>query len=226
MRVKERGKARELRKHGHSIREIALKIKCAKSSVSKWVSDIILTPVQIEKLESNQDKGRAKAANHPNSSKFRWARFRQQIIDKAKAEVCQKPSLEKLKLVGVALYWAEGYTATRHSFVFANSDSGMIKLMMRFLKDICSVPNGKFRGKVNIHPHLNLVQAQKYWSEISGIPLKQFYKPLLAVSKASKQKRYTLPYGTFRIILSDVSLCSKIKGWIEGLKNWALSSVG
>lgn len=226
MKAKEIKKARNLRLQGFSVREIAQKIQCAKSSVSGWVRDIPLTSEQIEHLKSNQDKGRAKAANHPNSSKFRWARIRQQIIDSAKKEVPQRCSSENLRLIGAALYWAEGYTASTHSFVFANSDADMIKLMMKFLTKIYKIPIYRLRGRVNIHPHLDIKEAEKYWSRISGIPIKQFHNPLLAVSKASKQKRKTLPYGTFRIVISDVVLCSKIKGWIEAMKHWALSSVG
>lgn len=226
MRTKEREKARQLRRKGWSIRAIAQKINCAKSCVSIWVRDIPLTPEQIEKLKSAQDKARAKAVQHPNSSKFRWARIRQQIIEEAKKQIPQKWSLENLRILGAGLYWAEGYTASRNLFVFANADSNMIKLMIFFLRKVCGIPNSKLRGKVNIHPHLDIEQATKYWSKISGIPRKQFYKPLLAISKASKHKRKTLPYGTFRIIISDVRLCSKIKGWINGIKEWAISSVG
>ena len=226
MKAREKEKARNLRLRGFSIREIAQRIQCAKSSVSGWVRDIPLTSEQIEHLKSNQNRGRAKAANHPNSSKHRWARIRQQIIDNAKKEVPQRSSSEYLRLIGAALYWAEGYTASTHSFVFANSDADMIKLMMRFLIKVCKVSLSKIRGRVNIHPHLDIRSAEKYWSKISGIPLKQFHVPLLAVSRASKQKRKTLPHGTFRIVISDVALCSKIKGWIEGMKQWAISSVG
>lgn len=226
MRAIERKKARKLRTQGFSIREIAERIECAKSSVSEWVRDIPLTAAQIARLKSNQDKARAKAANHPNSSRCKWARIRQRIIGEAKKEIPKSCSLEKLKIIGASLYWAEGYMASRHSFVFANTDTDMVKLMMCFLIKICKIPLNRIRGRVNIHPHLDINEAAKYWSKISGIPLKQFHKPLLAVSKASKQKRKTLPYGTFRIVISDVTLCSKIKGWIEGMRQWAISSVG
>ncbi len=226
MKTKEREKARALRRKGQSVRAIAKEINCSKSSVSVWVRDITLTPGQIEKLKFAQDRARAKAANHPNSSRLRWARIRQEASNNAKKEIPKRSSLEDLKLIGASLYWAEGYMASWRSFVFANSDPTMIKLMKRFLVEICNVPTKKFRGRVNIHPHLDINSAQKYWTKVSQIPLRQFHRPLLAVSKASKQKRKTLPWGTFRIIISDVILCSKIKGWIEGMKNWAVSSVG
>jgi transposase len=47
MRAKERSKARLLREQGCSVREIAKKISCAKSSVSGWVRGISLTDEQI-----------------------------------------------------------------------------------------------------------------------------------------------------------------------------------
>ncbi len=226
MKTQEIARARKLRAQGLSLREIVARTKYAKSSISGWIRDIVLTNKQISRLKSNQDQGRAKAANHPNSSRLKWAGIRQGIINSAKKEISSTCSLEKLKLVGSALYWAEGYTASRNLFVFANCDPAMIKLMMLFLTKVCNVPRRKIRGRVNIHPHLDIKSATEYWSNISKIPIKYFHKPLLAVSRASKQKRKTLPYGTFRIVISDVFLCSRIKGWIEGLKNWALSSAG
>lgn len=221
MKIEERKLARRLRLKGWSLRAIAAEVKCSKSIVSKWISDIRLTGKQIEKLKSNQDKGRAKAANHPNSSRQKWENIRNNIKDTSKKEIPRKCSYELLKIAGTALYWAEGYNASRNAIIFANTDPDMIKLMMLFFKKICKVPDQKFRGKVTIHPHLNASKAQQYWSKISTIPLKQFNKPLMAVSRSSKGRRDTLPMGTFSILIGDVYTCSRIKGWIEGFGNWA-----
>ena len=226
MKAREIERARQLRKKGVSVRAIAELIHCSKSSVSLWVRDIPLTNRQIEKLKLNQDRGRAKAANHPNSPKWKWAQRRQHIAEKAQREIPVRINLRELKLMAVALYWAEGYKAGRNLFVFANTDPVMIKLMMRFLMKICKVSKEKFRGRVNIHPTLSIRKAEVYWSKVSGISLKQFHKPLLAVSRASQQKRKTLPFGTFRIIISGVILCSKMQGWIQGIKNGVSSSAG
>jgi hypothetical protein len=96
----------------------------------------------------------------------------------------------------------------------------MIELMMLFFRKVCRVPEDRFRGKVCIHPHLDTRRAERYWAKISGISLRQFNKPLMAVSRASLQKRDTLPMGTFSILIGDVYTRSKIKGWIEGLNFW------
>lgn len=229
MKVKEKKLARALRMKGWSLRAISSKIKCSKSVVSVWIRDIKLTDEQIDKLKSNQDKARARAAKHPNSSRQKWGRIRSAFRSKAEKDIPKRCSKETLKIAGSCLYWAEGYNASRNAIIFANTDPRMIKLIMRFFREACKIPEAKFRGKVAIHPHLHVRKAERYWSGVSSIPLEQFNKPLLAVSRASKQKRDTLPFGTFSILIGDVYTCSKIKGWIDGISGWAIradSSVG
>ncbi|MBN2097822.1 MAG: hypothetical protein JW714_05045 [Candidatus Omnitrophica bacterium] len=226
MKAKEKKLARKLRRAGWSVRTIAKQIACSKSSISTWVRDIPLTTEQIKRLKSNQDKARAKAAQHPNSPKQKWLRIRTEIAEKSSREIPIKFSKLDLKILGTALYWAEGYNASRHVFLFANSNPNMIKIMMKFLKDICRVPKEKVKGRINIHPHLDLEKAERFWLRVTKISKNNLNKPLLAVSKASKQKRDSLPLGTFNIIVCDVVLASRIKGWIKGLAKWAVGAAG
>ena len=226
MKARERKFARKLRRSGQSVRAIARQTGCSKSSISLWVRDIPLTAKQIAKLKSNQDKARAKAANHPNSLKQKWAKIRNNIIEKSSREIPKNFSNTNLKILGAALYWAEGYNASRNHFLFANSNPGMIKVMMKFLENICHVPREKIKARVNIHPHLDIKKAEHFWLSITGIPKYNFNKPLISISKASKQKKDSLPFGTFNIIVCDVILASKIKGWIRGMAKWAVGAVG
>lgn len=221
MKAKERKKARFLRQKGFSLREIAEKINSPKSSISIWVRDIPLTSEQIERLELKQDRARAKAANHPNSPKNVWAHIRNSISDSSCEEIPAKMSKEILKIIGSGLYWAEGYKRGHNAVNFSNSDSAMVVLMMRFFREICRVPETKFRGVVHIHPHLDRNKALKFWSEVSKIPLNQFHKTQLGISRASKHKRDTLPLGTFRIVICDTRLKSRIDGWIKGMSKWS-----
>ena len=221
MKAEERRQARALRQEGWSVRSIAARLRCAKSSVSQWVRGIPLTPEQINALESNQARARAKAANHPNGPRYVWARIRQRITDEAERQIPSTCPEEVLKLVGSALYWGEGGKADRCGVNFSNSDPQMIALMMTFFRGVCRVPEGKFRGVVHIHPHLNATYARAFWSRVSGIPEAQFHQTQVAISRASKQKRDTLPLGTFRIVVSDTKLKCRITGWIQGMARWA-----
>jgi len=220
VKAKERKLACRLRSKGWSLRRISAEVKCSKSTASRWIRDIPLTEEQIACLKSNQDIGRARAADHINSSKKKWERIRNQIAESATKEIPNRHSLKELKQIGTALYWAEGYNASRHVFMFANSDPAMIRIMRDFLLKVCKVSSDKLRGRVYIHSHLNAGKAEKYWSKVSDIPLSQFHKTHIATSKASKHKKDSLPLGTFNIIVSGVALCFTMKGWIEGLKRW------
>lgn len=213
MKVEEKKLARKLRKLGHSINEICKKAGLAKSSVSLWVRDIELTPKQKRKLSE-------KGVRKETIEKRRITRLtrentrRQIIIDNAKREI-NRLSIKDLKITGIALYWGEGSKTPRSGVQFSNSDPRTIQLMMQFFKRCCKVPEYKFRGHVLLHPHLNVKKAEKYWSNISGIPTGQFYKTSKQQSKASKEKRDTLPFGTFCIQICNTELFLKIKGWIE-----------
>jgi hypothetical protein len=50
------------------------------------------------------------------------------------------------------------------------------------------------------------------------IPLKQFYKTYQKQNKSSQNKKNSLPYGTFTIIICDTELFLRIRGWINGLR--------
>jgi hypothetical protein len=226
MKQKEQVLTRQLRRKGYSVREIAKSTQCSKSSISRWVCDIALTDSQIRRLKSNQDRGRARAAQHFNSPKQKWKRIRDNIATVASHEIKSARLNGNLKIIGAILYWAEGYKATRNMVSFSNSDPAMIKIMISFFKEVCGVSTHKFRGVVHIHPHLNTQQAEKYWSMVSGIPLRQFHKTQTAISRSSKQKKDTLPLGTFNIVISDTCLRSKIEGWLQSIRQWAVSSAG
>lgn len=215
MKTKEKKLARELRKKGFSLNEIKQELRISKSSVSLWVRDIILTYKQKQQLSQKGIKKEVIEKRRKTRLERENAR-RQIIIDEAKQEINNLLATE-LKLIGIALYWGEGAKTLRSGVQFSNSDPRMIQLMMQFFKKCCKVSETKFRGHIFLHPHLNTKKAEKYWHNISGIPLNQFYKTSKQQSKSSKKKKDTLPFGTFVIQINSTELFLKIKGWIEGV---------
>src|SRR5205085_871476 len=128
----------------------------------------------IAKFTSNRQRARAIGAAHPNAPKQVWQRRREQMICAASQEIGEL-DLESLRLIGAALYWAEG-GKDRNTVYFTNTDPAMVRLMMLFLRKVCCVPEHKFRGIIHIHPHMDAIAALRFWSEQSDIPIKQFYK--------------------------------------------------
>lgn len=216
MKKVEREEARSLRKRGDSINDIALKLNVAKGSVSLWVRDISLTKEQMAK---NTARGFSKVA----IEKRRIARISKtkkrhlEVFLTAQKEVTAL-SQQELWLLGVALYWGEGTKTFKGNVSIANSDPAIIKIMMRFFREILKVSEHRFRCHVHTFEHKNSKLAEAYWSDITGVPLNQFYKTYSKPSVAGKQKRQTLPYGTVGIYICDTMLQLKMLGWIEGLK--------
>ena len=216
MKLIEREKARALRKQGKSINQIVKEAGLTKSSVSLWVRDIVLTKAQKNKLS---EKGRSVES----IEKRRLVRLsneqakRQIIVDEAKKDF-NSISLEQLKLIGIILYLGEGGKTERGTARLSNIDPIVIKMMMKFFREICEVPEEKFRGNVHTFAHADVEKTEKYWSKITGIPRSQFHKTYIKPSSASLQKRYTLPFGTFSINVCDTKLFLTIMGWIERIK--------
>lgn len=215
MKRQERDRARELRARGMSMNEIVSQLGVSKASVSLWVRDIVLTEKQRARLTKRGFSISAIEKRRVNRIANTQKRHRT-VIDGAKEAI---PSLSKheLLLVGAALYWGEGGKTNTGMARISNCDPQVIKIMMRFFSEICEVPPEKFRGHIHTFSHLSAQKAEKYWSEVSGIPLKQFYKTYSKPSIASKNKKDSTPFGTFAIYACDTTVFLTIKGWIERL---------
>lgn len=122
------------------------------------------------------------------------------------------------------LYWAEGSKKGKRYVSFSNSDPRIIKVMMRFFREICEVPDNKFRGHIHTHSHLNTKTAEDYWSNVAKIPLRQFFKTYSKPSKASKGKMDALPYGTLDVSIGNVKVFLNIMGWIDKISQILLKS--
>lgn len=215
MKKEEKDHARVLRRKGMSLNEIVKEVGVSKASVSFWVRDIELSNQQKKKLSARGRSVESIERRRVNRINNTIQRHRL-VIDSAKEKI-KTLSKHELLLVGTALYWGEGGKTNRGMARISNSDPNVIQFMMRFFKEVFDVPQKKFRGHVHTFSHLNAEKAERYWSAVSGIPLKQFYKTYSKPSIASKGKRDKLPYGTFQIYVCDTTIFLTIKGWIERL---------
>jgi transposase len=220
MKVEEKEIARALRRKGYSINQIIKEAGLTKSSVSLWVRDIILTKEQKKGL-SERGRSVESVEKRRMNRLFNEKKKRQVITDSAKKDYSHI-SLEELKLIGIILYLGEGGKTSRGMARLSNSDPDVIKIMMRFFREICNVPNSRFRASIHTFEHANIHKTEKYWSKISGIPTSQFFKTYIKQSSASLQKRDTLPFGTFDIYVCDTKLFLTIMGWIEKIKELVL----
>ncbi len=223
MKIVEKNKALDLRRQGKTFSEILKETPVSKTSLSYWLRDIRLTNKQLSRIAYKNNKIKQKFIKF-NALRRKQADDKKKIILRKATDEIDYISERELSLIGIALYWAEGYKKSSWKTVnFTNSDPEMIKLMMRWFRRICKIPNTKFRIRIQCHDTDNVEEAKEYWSGVTDIPLVQFTKPYVRISPSSKKRMGALsPYGICNLRISDVSLLTKIKGWINGLK--ALSS--
>lgn len=209
-------KAIKFRKKGKSLNEISYSLKLPKSTASLWLKNIKLGEKARKKLLENSHS--KKTIEKRRQSRLRNEKNkRAEVINQAAREI-NKISSNDLKLIGVSLYWAEGSKSSKRVVSFSNSDPYMVKVMMKFFREICKVPENKFRGHIHIHNKANIKDAEMYWSSLTSIPLSQFYKTYAIKSVASKGVRKTLAHGTLDIDVCDSKLFLKIMGWIEKIQ--------
>lgn len=223
MKKIDKNRAIFLRKQGLSYNDILKKVAVSKSSLSYWLRNIKLDKAQQAELSDRILDTRGKFLEYNRLRSYRIRTEKDSLYNTSKEEIGNITE-EELKLIGIALYWAEGYKANSWRTVsFTNSDPNMILLMMRWFREICQVKEEQFRLKIQIHDKTAVKRIEGFWSDITGIPLSQFTKPTIKISKSSKLKRRNrLPYGTIQIRVSDIKLFTKIRGWLRGLM--ALSS--
>ncbi len=216
MKYVEQQQAIELRKKGYSINEIKDKLQISKASASIWVRNVVLTKEQKSKLSKN---GRSvHSIEERRKSRLYNQKLKDDIIIQNAKNQINTISGSDLKLIGICLYLGEGAKTKKSMVRVANSDPDVIKMMMRFFREVCLVPEEKFRGHIHTFAHADIEKTEEYWSKISKVPRKQFYKTYIKASSASLQKRKTLPFGTFDISVNDTKLFLTIMGWIEKVK--------
>lgn len=216
-------RATNLRKRGYSYLELSQTLKISKSTAYYWTKRVNLSISAQAKIEKKLKEafGKGLAAYNKIYGKIRSqkaAEIRNAIEEKSSKEI-DSLSLNDLKLIGSALYWAEGNTKNRNRLQFSNCNPDMIRIAMRFFREVCNVTDQKFKAIIHTYPQIDYRKALNFWYQITKIPKNNFYPPQIQISSASKRKRpsNTLPYGTIHITILDTKLTCTVKGWIRGM---------
>ncbi len=192
--------------------EILKNVKVSKSTLSFWLRDIALNDEANKKLLKGRELSRYFAAeSHKRKRELDTAT----AIERGTQEF-QSLLKNPLFLTGLCLYWAEGDKHKQEKVKFTNSDEKMVLLMMKWFREICGVPEEKFRIALHIHNLHVSKNIKRYWSEITGIPEKQFQK-IYIKQTTLRHRRNILYNGTCAIVVNNKALFRRICGWKLGL---------
>lgn len=217
-----RTRAIHLRKEGKSYSEIKriLKIR-SKGTLSVWFRKLELTSEERKRLGKNMLLAQERGLLEFNRKRTESIKRENQKNFQEASALISPLSKKELLLVGVALYWGEGTKSpyrSNYSLAFSNSDSKMVALFMRFVREILSVPDSWIGGGINGYPHTDEKKAREFWAQIVKIPPKKFYFTR-RISSASRLKRpkNLLPFGTVSVRIHKRLLFQKVMGYINGL---------
>jgi len=206
-------KAREMRKQGQSVTGIAKKLGVAKSSVSKWTRDIVLTPEQEANLRNSNERRKAqKKGARANVRIHREKRIRYQDAGRAKAR-----EGDPLHLAGCMLYWAEG-KKSRSSVSFVNSDVNMMVFFIHFLRESLKIKEEKISFRIIAYLGNGLTEDDiiTYWMEHLQLTEENRNKCRFNDQPASsKQRGRKLLYGVCEVTYSSTELMQGIYGAIQ-----------
>jgi hypothetical protein len=173
-KLAEQQQARQLRRTGLPLAEIATRLSVLKSSVSLWVREVEFIPLPRPPRGRRRD---------PNALQRRKRAEIDRLVGEGRARIGRLSEREFL-VAGVALYAGEG--AKRDGAVkFANSDPRMIAFYCAWLRRFFEIDEKRLRVRLYLHAGLDLGASVAYWSELTSIPPSQFQKPYRAVPDPS-----------------------------------------
>jgi hypothetical protein len=202
----------QLRKKGLSYNEIRKKIGVAKSTLSLWLKSVLLKPEHRERLYTKQIEILSRGAP---SQRERRKKEVEKITINAKRAIKFPLSEEAYKLFGVALYWAEG--SKQKNFEITNSDPHLILFMIRWFKNIFGVYPRDLRPRLNIYSQQDEAELKKFWSDLTGIPIKNFGKSYIKPPNKGYKKN-NLYYGTIKVyVAKGTDMKHKVFGWVQAV---------
>lgn len=216
VKTRERELVRELRREGRSVREIERLVGVSRSSVSRWIRDIALTPEQIEALRLRDP--RFTAHRDGSVANARKARARRAEFQERGREIARNASADYT--AGCMLWWAEGSRA-RCVVQLTNSDPDMLRVFVQFLRTYFDVADDKVRVQCNLFADHGERQREieQFWLDTLALPSTCLTKSMINhYSRYSQKKRQNkLPYGTCRLTVCSTEIAQILYGSIQEL---------
>ena len=212
----------KLRKSGQTYSEILSKVPVAKSTLAEWFKEVSLSVPQKQRITQKRlDAALRGALSKKNNRIF----LTKTIIDAAKKEI-SKVSNRELWLIGIVLYWAEGSKEKEYhpgsGVKFMNSDPLMIKLFLKWLKEICHVDSQEITLEIYLHDNNKhrIPEVKRFWEDVTEIRDSHAYKLYFKTDKI-KTKRKNVGESYYGILCVRVkrssTLLRKITGWTSGI---------
>lgn len=126
-------------------------------------------------------------------------------------------------VAGLMLYWGEG-TKKKHTAI-SNSNCNLIRTMVLWFKKYHQIKPFSLKMQIHKHSGQNDFILRQYWSEATGIPIKNFTK-IYTKPQINSQRKKLLYFGTVKLRVfgqGSTYLLYKILGSIAQYNNIILN---
>jgi hypothetical protein len=172
-------KAQSLRSKGKSYNEIRkiLNISVSKSTLSGWCNGIELPMHYKEALRCRNalHLSRIRDLSARNQKERRQSVLLQTLRDHKEFLDLYQTDKQVKKIGLVILYLAEGSKSARGSLMFGNSDPAIIQMFLDLMRECYKLDESKFRCTVQCRADQNIPELEQFWSQLTSVPLSQFY---------------------------------------------------
>lgn len=197
---------------------ISKELDIARSTLSDWFRDRPYTP-NPEALK-RATLGRTKYGQMKRDARIKET---DALLLKGRNEIGNLTQRD-LKMVGLGVWLGEG-SKTTEQIRLANSDPTIIRLWMRWLREICGVSNEHIIIRMHLYLDSDELVCREYWQTITGLPISAFRKTQFDQRvKKIRLKAGKLPHGTVHIIVigngdpeKGVRLYRRMKGWVSAI---------
>ncbi len=172
-----------------------------KSTFSHWFKDLTIPVSLIQKFNRRDSRNLQKGRDIALRQKHEARRLKQEkanISNRLLYRLFSK-DLRAQKIALAMLYLAEGSKKKRGSLVFCNSDPEIINLFLSLLRRCLKIDESKFRITVQCRADQDVLKLEKFWSRITAIPRRNFYKVQVDARTVGKPTRKPDYKGVCRI---------------------------
>jgi hypothetical protein len=187
-----------------------------KGTLSYWLMSIPYTP--NAHTITAIGNARTKSGQFKNLQKRKTIEAAAQLAEKDVGTISKRD----LFMLGLGIYIGEG-TKTNDQVRVVNSDPLIIKVVVRWFKEICGLRDENFIARIHAYPNVNISDAQKFWTKTLGIKRIAFHKIQIDTRENKSRKNLQkLPFGTLHLTIRSngnkefvVFLARKIAAWIS-----------
>lgn len=208
--------ARELRRQGLLLRDIAAQLGTSTTTAYRWTHDL---PVPQAARHGGD------AAHTDMMRRRRWDRVqaeREAERQRVQAEHAARTGaldVRERELAAVVAYWCEGHKSKpwnrSEQVSFINSDPGLVRLFLAWLDDV-GFPEEHRRFALSIHESADVGAATRWWAEVLHVDRARFGPAMLKRHNPSTVRKNTGATYVGCVVVRLVQ-CRELYQRIEGV---------